>query len=937
MNQAAVLALLVFHFFTVVLPICLVLLHVLLGALFILFLVRVMPQGGNVAALVRGLMETDVAEATEGEGVPCSQPAAGPGDRDATAGENAFHALWRVLSVYRRTFRAERSPGDAGERRPQGGDEGRGVENARSSQIPGTAWERGLAGGPGSLPSPEHLLPYIPADAELVVNAGENEAATSLRRRKEDVYTKLHNVLLGLPPPIVTSVQPPPYALPLDALLFNPTASHTHLRFPRAQGHPLLLRQIFLHVPLSRREQRWLDALHVLLKQDFGEPFPPRSSAAKGTARAPRAERPLPEGREEATPPEKPKEGAETSELQTKPVDEGRPLGGERRASDRSTEAPTAAASPGRSASASRRDSGDVAGRQKREAGGAEAARPPEGQAEEESEDIFSDKAESAEAGARRRGSSEDFSCFLRSLDRQWTTTPLAEGETASLQGDQDDDDFESFIEAVELSRATCSSAAHAAAHRGMGSKEKKGAGKGDAPAPYPSLLEPALLRVLWLIFRKQSRKFAPPGPPESSADHHPASPLGATPAAQAHKKDEPLPSGASRASKVILTRDEEARRAEGAAEDERPHRAGEGRASSAAREGRGTGLKAGEAKGTDGRYADSGMTEEEEVAEARELAREAAAHVGKMVAFRREVFPLSDRETALAKDLQKGLLYWCGRDVAMRPVLVLNLLKLDAEVMELSRFLRLLLFVFEWGLRYLMVPGKVETCVVLLDLREVSLWSLPYSCLQTLVQTLTLQYPFRLRKMFVLHDSRLINGMWNLAKAFLTDVQQAKVATFKVEKGKQNPQLTEELLHLVHPSQLEAKFGGTRPNIADDFYPFPLAPPEPLLRRSKTGAVCKQASDLLTSFGVTWDGGCRLPVQWSTVVAAAILRSPAVRQQSHLVHLASAASLNSWSSASPSALPSRAERSSSLLSARDAPEAEAPEERNEKSQTRRC
>ncbi|CBZ55060.1 putative CRAL/TRIO domain-containing protein [Neospora caninum Liverpool] len=804
MGPVVVLALLVFNFFTVVLPILVVLFHVLLALCFILVLSTVMPQMPQEASPARsfGRADDEHGEATAEGGASGASfaPRLGAGKEPVEA-EKAFHAVQRLLDVYRRTFCAhgrgdERCAATAREdeerhSRAVPASSTRSAYPSASEQAGAEAKDRNAetvpransygprmqspAGVLAALPSGECLLPLIlPPETD-----GPGGEAPLLWRRKQEAFEKLHTALLGLPPPILVSVEPPPFALPLDALLFTPSSSHTHLRFPRADGHPLRLRQIFLHVPLSRREQRWIDALHGLLKKQF---------------------RPLCEtsGRD----------GSENAAQKREDASRG------------DAGAPSAEGQPG---------SAGVAGE-----------------------------------------ASEDFESLLRQAEAH---------------------------EAERERERQASRSAHG----------QKGRKREDAAGPYPVALEPVLLRVLWLIYRGQSRKFAPPGPPDEGSSKPKGSlSTGAaflcTPGGAANGEAAASAAGAKSRNHVAFLGGEKDEKGE---KDESDAWTGH----------------AGAAQDTNGRFLDSGMTEKEEEDEAQQLAKAAAEHVAKMVAFRRDMFPLSDAEPSLAEDLRKGLLYWCGRDVAMRPVLVLNLQRLDAPLLELSRFLRLLIFVFEWGLRYLMVPGKVETCVVLLDLREVSLWSLPYSCLQTLVQTLTLQYPFRLRKMFVLHNSRLINGLWNIAKGFLTDVQQAKVATFKVDKGKDSPELSQQLLKLIPPSQLEAKYGGNRPNI-DAFYSFPLAAPAPL-RTSQTDAHdqkpvdkpmpgCWKAADLLTSFGVTWEADCRLPVQWRPSVAAAILRDRLARRH----HTRRSSSLSSCSGGTasvgtPDAAPDDARNSS--------------------------
>ncbi|KEP63625.1 UNVERIFIED_CONTAM: CRAL/TRIO domain-containing protein [Hammondia hammondi] len=465
--------------------------------------------------------------------------------------------------------------------------------------------------------------------------------------------------------------------------------------------------------------------------------------------------------------------------------------------------------------------------------------------------------------------------------------------EDAAELGPRDGaDELEALLLLAESDNPERESEKEARKSRG-GSRSKKP--EKTSPSRYPTVLEPVLLRVLWLMYRNQSRKFPPPSPPPEICGRRASSRLGSlSTRASFHGSSEGSAGGS----------------AEGSAEGRAPRglasRVASGKQLSfiegeeETEQATARTLHADE-KDEKGRFRDSEMTEEEEQAEAEELAKAAAEHVGKMVAFRREMFPLADTDPTLREDLEKGLLYWCGRGSGMRPLLVLSLQRLDASLLELPRFLRLLIFVFEWGLRFLMVPGKVETCLVLLDLREVSLWKLPYACMQTLVQTLTVQYPFRLRKMFVLHNSRLIDGLWSVAKGFLTDVQQAKIAIFKVDRDKSSLELTRELRKLVPASQLERKFGGERPD-AVRFYPFPIAPPEPLPRKTKSGTAekvpvdkpmpgCWKAADLVTAFGVIWEADCRLSVQWLSSAAAAILRDPLSRRQIHPRRLSSMAS----------------------------------------------
>lgn len=234
--------------------------------------------------------------------------------------------------------------------------------------------------------------------------------------------------------------------------------------------------------------------------------------------------------------------------------------------------------------------------------------------------------------------------------------------------------------------------------------------------------------------------------------------------------------------------------------------------------------------------------------------------HAQQMVEWRREFYPLSDAEPHLAELLKLGVMYWVGRDPSLRPLLIVRLSRLPKTTSP-ELFKKLTIFCFEWALRFLMVPGVVETCVVLFDVRAVPLHQFPISALTDMVNTLTKQFPFRLHRMWIINDSFFVQTVWSIAKQFLTEVQQQKMKFYR--NGFES-----ELLKEYAPHQLEKHYGGSRDEIRD-FYPFPLAPgPFNTDAKAPTETLPSEppmlAVDRFTSFGVVWEGACTLPIQWS-------------------------------------------------------------------------
>lgn len=191
--------------------------------------------------------------------------------------------------------------------------------------------------------------------------------------------------------------------------------------------------------------------------------------------------------------------------------------------------------------------------------------------------------------------------------------------------------------------------------------------------------------------------------------------------------------------------------------------------------------------------------------------------HLMSMFNWRVSTYPLSDVESSLREDLESGIIYWHGRDYSLRPILTIRLSKINKHFPS-DRFIRLIVFCMEWGMRYLMCPGKVETCLALIDIKGVSLTSFPISTMSEISSLLTNQYSFRLYRMFILHDSLFIQTVWSLMKQFLTDLQQHKIILSRHE-------IKSQLFKTVHPSQVEEHFGGLQKNRTVPFYPFSFPP----------------------------------------------------------------------------------------------------------------
>eukprot|EP00435_Cladocopium_sp_Y103_P025145 s2863_g6.t1 len=162
-----------------------------------------------------------------------------------------------------------------------------------------------------------------------------------------------------------------------------------------------------------------------------------------------------------------------------------------------------------------------------------------------------------------------------------------------------------------------------------------------------------------------------------------------------------------------------------------------------------------------------------------------------------------------LAEDMKHGFAYFVGRDRALRPALVFRASRVPEKWrkdFDIDRLLRVLIFCMEVMLRFMLVPGKVETSCLI---------DIPISLLREIHQLFTAHYPCRGFRFYVCNVPRMLMAISHVAKSLLTERQKLKVRVLSDVR---------ELLEDFAPHQLEQDLGGSRP-LATSFLPFPLGP----------------------------------------------------------------------------------------------------------------
>mmetsp|Transcript_43041 Transcript_43041/g.77829 ORF Transcript_43041/g.77829 Transcript_43041/m.77829 type:complete len:616 (+) Transcript_43041:209-2056(+) len=179
---------------------------------------------------------------------------------------------------------------------------------------------------------------------------------------------------------------------------------------------------------------------------------------------------------------------------------------------------------------------------------------------------------------------------------------------------------------------------------------------------------------------------------------------------------------------------------------------------------------------------------------------------------------PLTEADTL--PDLSSGAMYWHGRDHKCRPCLVVRISRMADLIKDKERCVKLVIFVLEYAIRFAMVPGRVENWVVLVDLEHaskiVSLYELPAMCLTAKAIATTLESVYCCRMVWI----KLLNMPHFMGKVVQSVIPAEKKKKVSVVEDHR------ELLQSFEPNQLEARYGGTAPDLEPhEVYPFKFFP----------------------------------------------------------------------------------------------------------------
>lgn len=174
--------------------------------------------------------------------------------------------------------------------------------------------------------------------------------------------------------------------------------------------------------------------------------------------------------------------------------------------------------------------------------------------------------------------------------------------------------------------------------------------------------------------------------------------------------------------------------------------------------------------------------------------------------------------EHAVINELRKGMMYWHGRDRKCRPCLVWRMNRLDNYDIEGAT--RMMLFLLEYGVRYCLVPGRVENWTLLVDLSGCGMATVGSTARGVAKNVTRLLEEVYCGRNFC---TKIFHLPWVLRVIVNSVIPEDKKS--KVEFVS-DADIQKVMRGLFEPHQIEEQYGGTAPNVPDaEVYPFKFFP----------------------------------------------------------------------------------------------------------------
>ncbi|KAL4459508.1 hypothetical protein ABPG74_018121 [Tetrahymena malaccensis] len=151
---------------------------------------------------------------------------------------------------------------------------------------------------------------------------------------------------------------------------------------------------------------------------------------------------------------------------------------------------------------------------------------------------------------------------------------------------------------------------------------------------------------------------------------------------------------------------------------------------------------------------------------------------------------------------LMSGNVYLCGRDKQLRPVIYMDCQNLNLKTHGADNITQAMCVFLEMIKKYMMVPGKVENWIFIIDTREKGIFSLPLKALGVIIDTMQVNFGGCLERLYILNPSFGLRNIWSVIEKMIDEEAASKI---KFLEKKQLSQMQND----IEPRYLQKKYQG--------------------------------------------------------------------------------------------------------------------------------
>ena len=142
-----------------------------------------------------------------------------------------------------------------------------------------------------------------------------------------------------------------------------------------------------------------------------------------------------------------------------------------------------------------------------------------------------------------------------------------------------------------------------------------------------------------------------------------------------------------------------------------------------------------------------------------------------------------------------------------------MNLRKLKESSVDLQIIINANHYLLEFVKAEVLIPGRIETWNIIIDLEGQSSLKYPKSRLENIINEMTKFYPSRLNLMIMINAPKIVKFIMK-TKSLFKSKSDSSIHLYAGEDYR------ELLFNYISRKQLENKYGGVCPNLLTNFFP---------------------------------------------------------------------------------------------------------------------